>query len=94
MIKCSSCGIDIDISQLADHVCATTASEHFYNFTTQITQSNHSTDVNEPPAPKLDRAATFGGATYDDKSNSNNGALRSGRGPPPLRVDPYAASEY
>lgn len=23
MIKCSSCGIDIDILQLADHVCAT-----------------------------------------------------------------------
>lgn len=22
MIKCSSCGIDIDILQLADHVCA------------------------------------------------------------------------
>lgn len=28
-IKCSDCGVDIEISQLADHVCATTATSEY-----------------------------------------------------------------
>ncbi|KAF1957774.1 hypothetical protein CC80DRAFT_33629 [Byssothecium circinans] len=71
MIKCSSCGVDIDILQLADHICAPAAS-----------------NVDQPLPHKLDRAATFGGTTVD----KSDGASRS-RGPPPLRVDPYAANK-
>ncbi|PSN66393.1 hypothetical protein BS50DRAFT_413919 [Corynespora cassiicola Philippines] len=77
-IKCSDCGVDIEISQLADHVCATTA-------------TNDAPTPASPPSPKLDRAATFGGgASFNNRSD---GRTRSGRMPPPARIDSAAANK-
>ncbi|KAF1971040.1 hypothetical protein BU23DRAFT_198807 [Bimuria novae-zelandiae CBS 107.79] len=72
-IKCSDCGADIEISQLADHVCAPAALA-----------------AEKPTSPKLDRAATFGGASFN---NRPDGPSRSARMPPPPRIDPYAANK-
>lgn len=43
-IKCSDCGMEIEISKMADHVCSNTASQ---------------TPLQTSPKGKLDRAATF-----------------------------------
>ncbi|KAF1994900.1 hypothetical protein P154DRAFT_361441 [Amniculicola lignicola CBS 123094] len=75
-IKCSTCGVGIDILQLADHVCATSAPA-----------------IPEPLSPRspgLDRAATFGGASFKSENASQ---LRTGRMPPPSRIDPSAANK-
>ncbi|KAF2825823.1 hypothetical protein CC86DRAFT_370706 [Ophiobolus disseminans] len=79
MIKCSSCGIDIDIMQLADHVCAPTAPS------TTATLSPTS-----PLSPKLDRAATFGGVSSSNRA-VNQGPLSRMR--PPPRIDSSAANK-
>ncbi|KAF2646244.1 hypothetical protein P280DRAFT_5259 [Massarina eburnea CBS 473.64] len=71
MIKCSSCGAGIDITQLADHVCAPAAP-----------------GASQPP--KLDRAATFGGAAT---TKLDAFPRPPGRGPNPLRVDSQAANK-
>ncbi|KAF2276359.1 uncharacterized protein EI97DRAFT_458298 [Westerdykella ornata] len=68
-IKCSTCSVDIDISQLADHVCAPSPAKS-----------------NAPP--RLDRAATFGPST----ENKPMGQQRTGRMPPPPRINPSAAN--
>ncbi|KAF2023547.1 hypothetical protein EK21DRAFT_80614 [Setomelanomma holmii] len=79
-IKCSSCGIDIDILQLADHVCAPSPPSN-----------TAATSPRSPPSPpKLDRAATFGGASF---SNRSDGSLLAGRMRPPPRIDSNAANK-
>ncbi|KAJ4290449.1 hypothetical protein N0V90_010665 [Kalmusia sp. IMI 367209] len=50
-IKCSDCGVGIEISQLADHVCVPA-----------------SLTAKQPTSPKLDRAATFGGASFNTRA--------------------------
>ncbi|KAF2112939.1 hypothetical protein BDV96DRAFT_648565 [Lophiotrema nucula] len=55
-IKCSSCGVDIQISQLADHICALSP-----------TTSNNTAPTSPP---KLDRAATFGGSRFNNASSN------------------------
>ncbi|KAL5371923.1 hypothetical protein DPSP01_013891 [Paraphaeosphaeria sporulosa] len=72
-IKCSDCGIDIEISQLADHVCAPASLKD-----------------EGPASPKLDRAATFGGSSLNQKPDRQS---RSARMPPPPRIDPFAANK-
>ncbi|KAF2736094.1 hypothetical protein EJ04DRAFT_575711 [Polyplosphaeria fusca] len=51
-IKCSTCGVDIPITQLADHIC-----------TTSSTKNSEPTSP-----PKLDRAATFGASRFNGSS--------------------------
>ncbi|KAH7067293.1 hypothetical protein BKA63DRAFT_495144 [Paraphoma chrysanthemicola] len=78
-IKCSSCGVDIDILQLADHICAPSAPS--------------ATTATPPAAPtpsKLDRAATFGGASFSKRSD---GPPPAGRMRPPPRIDSNAANK-
>ncbi|CAO2655145.1 Nn.00g102090.m01.CDS01 [Neocucurbitaria sp. VM-36] len=78
-IKCSSCGVDIEILHLADHVC--------------LTASPSATALPAPtlPAPpKLERAATFGGPSFSNRSDRQ---VPSGRMPPPPRIDPNAANQ-
>src|SRR5690242_19935988 len=92
-IKCSSCGVEIDISHLADHVCAPSSSASKCN--PKPAHMNHESDLlleaTEPTAPKLDRAATFSASRFN--SSTSNIQARSQRGPPPPRIDPSAASE-
>ncbi|KAF1846905.1 uncharacterized protein K460DRAFT_50029 [Cucurbitaria berberidis CBS 394.84] len=75
-IKCSSCGVDIDILQLADHVCVTAS-------------PSADAEPTSPTSPKLKRAATFGGPSF---SNRSAGPAPSGRMPPPPRIDSIAAN--
>jgi hypothetical protein len=94
-IKCSSCAVEIDIMQLADHVCtpAAASSECIQNdqkdsdsSTTATTAAPRSASAT---APKLDRATTFNGASFSKRSE-NHGS--SGRMRPP-RIDSNAASK-
>ncbi|KAH8725921.1 hypothetical protein GQ44DRAFT_615158 [Phaeosphaeriaceae sp. PMI808] len=79
-IKCSTCAVDIDILELADHVC------------TPIARSNTAPRApNSPPSPsKLDRAATFAGASF---SKRTEGQPSVGRMRPPPRIDSNAANK-
>ncbi|ORY19499.1 hypothetical protein BCR34DRAFT_527806 [Clohesyomyces aquaticus] len=65
-IKCSSCGVEIDISHLADHVCA----------------PSFSAKATEPTAPKLDRAATFSASRFNSNTSNNQARLQRVPPPP------------
>ncbi|KAF2190205.1 hypothetical protein K469DRAFT_624773 [Zopfia rhizophila CBS 207.26] len=69
-IKCSSCGVDIEIAQLADHVCATTTSKNpeptlpkldraatFGGSAFNNTSSGQTRPVRMPPPPRIDPSA-------------------------------------
>ncbi|KAF2787471.1 hypothetical protein K505DRAFT_125591 [Melanomma pulvis-pyrius CBS 109.77] len=71
-IKCSNCAVDIEILQLADHVCATSSNDA------------------GPLPPTLDRASTFGGASFNKRSE---GQQRYSRTQPPPRIDSSAANK-
>lgn len=90
IIKCSDCGIDIDISQLADHVCAPTSLSKYSKEDSARSDLTMSLEDEGPASPKLERAATFAGPSSSKKSDRQS---RSARMPPPPRIDPYAASE-
>ncbi|KAI8932171.1 hypothetical protein NX059_011053 [Plenodomus lindquistii] len=86
-IKCSSCAAEIDILQLADHVCAKTASP-----TTSApasTSPKSSASTSPPRSLGISRAATSDGPTF---SNRPDGAIPKGRVPPPAQIDPNAAN--
>ncbi|KAF2742067.1 hypothetical protein M011DRAFT_298156 [Sporormia fimetaria CBS 119925] len=87
MIKCSSCGSDIDISELADHVCPpiqqSTSLAPF--------ASKKTSDTSAASPPKLDRAATFGSSLSPPTAFSNQ--TRHNRMPPPPMINPSAASK-
>lgn len=91
-IKCSDCGIDIEISQLADHVCAPSSVGkcsvlRFHPLLLSIPAAK------EPTSPKLDRAATFNGASFDSRTEGQQSRQSRPRMPPP-RIDARAASKY
>jgi hypothetical protein len=93
MIKCSSCGIDIDILQLADHVCAPAAPSSKRALHTLVQPSSHRTGtvapaVTPPESPKLDRASSLGSF-----SKRSEGQAPAGRMRPPPRIDSNAASK-
>lgn len=46
-----------------------------------------------PTSPKLDRATTFNGATFSNRSENQASSGRM-RPPPPRRIDSSAASEF
>ncbi|EFQ92275.1 hypothetical protein PTT_10670 [Pyrenophora teres f. teres 0-1] len=90
-IKCSSCAADIDILHLADHVCitaapSTTAVPEPMSPTSTISTASPSSIV----SPKLNRAATFQGPTF---SNRSDRPVPTGRMPPPPRIDSNAANK-
>lgn len=87
-IKCSDCGVDIEISQLADHVCSPLSKKtpQDLDCSTLIIFL----DDEGPASPKLGRAATFGEQSFHKKPDRQS---RSARMPPPPRIDPYAASK-
>ncbi|KAH6642171.1 hypothetical protein C7974DRAFT_303092 [Boeremia exigua] len=81
MIKCSSCGIDIDILQLADHVCATAP----------LSAAGSSTTSSQAPtSPTLQRASTFGGPSFSTRYESQTATSRM---PAPPRIDSQAANK-
>ncbi|EUC35466.1 hypothetical protein COCCADRAFT_3276 [Bipolaris zeicola 26-R-13] len=90
-IKCSSCAVDIDILHLADHVCAAVPAPAA---PVPEPMSPTSTVVTDSPqsllSPKINRAATFGGPTF---SNRSDRPAPSGRMPPPARIDSNAANK-
>ncbi|KAL5119975.1 hypothetical protein ACEQ8H_002073 [Pleosporales sp. CAS-2024a] len=77
MIKCSSCGIDIDILQLADHTCAPAK-----------VSTPAAPAITPPESPKLDRAASLG--TFSKRSE---GQALPGRMRPPPSIDSNAANK-
>ncbi|KAF2126617.1 hypothetical protein P153DRAFT_378167 [Dothidotthia symphoricarpi CBS 119687] len=85
-IKCSSCGVDIDILELADHVCAPAAP----STTSTIIGPSPPPAPDSLTSPKLDRAATFGGASFSNRPVERS---PSGRMPPPSRIDSRAANK-
>lgn len=91
MIKCSSCGVDIDILQLADHVCApsnkpaTTSEERG-----PPTPPKPARSFSPTSPPKLQRAPTFGSVSF---SNRSDGQAPSGRMRAPPRIDSNAANK-
>jgi hypothetical protein len=93
MIKCSSCGIDIDILQLADHVCvpATPSSKRMLHTSMRPSSQRTGTAapvITPPESPKLDRAASLGSF-----SKRSEGQAPAGRMRPPPRIDSNAASK-
>ncbi|KAL6709073.1 hypothetical protein ACN47E_001889 [Coniothyrium glycines] len=82
MIKCSSCGVDIEILQLADHVCPVT--------TDSVAAPSSPDSLIAPSSPKLERAATFGGPSFSKRSDRQ---APSGRMPAPPRIDSNAANK-
>ncbi|KAF2011553.1 hypothetical protein BU24DRAFT_283650 [Aaosphaeria arxii CBS 175.79] len=76
-IKCSTCGVDIDIAQLADHICAPASAS---------TRQDDSL-----ASPALNRAATFGSPTMS--FNSTQDQPRGGRTKPPPMIDSAAANK-
>ncbi|USP82087.1 uncharacterized protein yc1106_09361 [Curvularia clavata] len=90
-IKCSSCAVDIDILHLADHVCAVAPAPAA---AVPEPMSPTSTVMSDSPPPslasKINRAATFGGPTF---SNRSDRPAPTGRMPPPPRIDSNAASK-
>ncbi|KZM26553.1 zinc ion binding [Ascochyta rabiei] len=95
MIKCSSCGIDIDILQLADHVCATApppaAPSAPPPASAAHVQPHPEAPVPETLSPKLERATTFGGPSFSARYEKQ--AYSSGRMPAPPRIDSQAANK-
>ncbi|KAH3979216.1 hypothetical protein HBI25_122780 [Parastagonospora nodorum] len=77
MIKCSSCGIDIDILQLADHVCAPAASS-----------TTAAPAVTPPESPKVNRAGSLGSFSKRSEGQPPMGRMR-----PPPRIDSNAANK-
>ncbi|OAL05308.1 hypothetical protein IQ06DRAFT_210393 [Phaeosphaeriaceae sp. SRC1lsM3a] len=77
MIKCSSCGVDIDILQLADHVCAPKAPT-----------ATKAPAITPPDSPKLSRGASLGSF-----SKRSEGQAPSSRMRPPPRIDSNAANK-
>ncbi|KAF1933141.1 uncharacterized protein M421DRAFT_88419 [Didymella exigua CBS 183.55] len=96
MIKCSSCGIDIDILQLADHVCAkpppstATASTAPLPPATQA-QAQPRAPTPEIPSPKVERATTFGGPSFSTRYEAQSNPAN--RMPAPPRIDSQAANK-
>ncbi|KAF9700588.1 hypothetical protein EKO04_001888 [Ascochyta lentis] len=93
MIKCSSCGIDIDILQLADHVCATAPppAARSAQAPAGTTQLQPEASFQEPLSPKLERATTFGGPSFSTRYESQ--ASSTSRMPAPPRIDSQAANK-
>ncbi|KAI4665585.1 uncharacterized protein J4E78_003047 [Alternaria triticimaculans] len=90
-IKCSSCAVDIDILHLADHVCA--AAPPAATPAPEPMSPTSTISMGSPPSilsPKMNRAATFGGPTF---SNRSERPAQSGRMPPPPRIDSNAANK-
>ncbi|KAF1921347.1 hypothetical protein BDU57DRAFT_466729 [Ampelomyces quisqualis] len=77
VIKCSSCGVDIDILQLADHVCVPPPSS--------MTAASATI---QPQSPTLDRAGSF--ETFSNRSErpAPNARMRA-----PPRIDSNAANK-
>ncbi|KAF2627396.1 hypothetical protein BU25DRAFT_62975 [Macroventuria anomochaeta] len=89
MIKCSSCGIDIDILQLADHVCAKAPLPTASPATASPAQPQ--APAPEPTSPKLERATSFGGPSFSTRYEGQ--APSSSRMPAPPRIDSQAANK-
>lgn len=95
MIKCSSCGVDIDILQLADHVCApspmsskrTRKQNCRYNLIDRKA-ATAAPAMTPPESPKLDRAGSLGSFSKRAEGPAPNGRMRA-----PPRIDSNAASE-
>jgi len=90
-IKCSDCGMEIEISKLADHVCSSTPARTLVTDTStnQKPIAEEETPLQISPKSKLDRAATFSNGL----ASKSSGLLKPGRMPPPPRIDSSAASE-
>ncbi|KAF1944755.1 hypothetical protein EJ02DRAFT_397625 [Clathrospora elynae] len=83
-IKCSSCAVDIDIFHLADHICVAAPPS-----ATAAASPTSPVSTVLPVLPQLNRATTFGGPTF---SNRSDRPAPSSRMPPPP-IDPNAANK-
>jgi hypothetical protein len=93
MIKCSSCGVDIDILQLADHVCAPVAPSSMCITqldmrTSSLETETAATAITPPESPKLDRASSLGSFSKRSEGQAPTGRMRA-----PPRIDSNAASK-
>lgn len=90
-IKCSDCGMEIEISKLADHVCSSTPARTLITDTStnQKPIAEEETPLQISPKSKLDRAATFSNGL----ASKSSGLLKPGRMPPPPRIDSSAANK-
>ncbi|OCK79376.1 hypothetical protein K432DRAFT_330298 [Lepidopterella palustris CBS 459.81] len=90
-IKCSDCGMEIEIVKMADHVCSNTSSRMPVNILSANAELrvNIETSQQASPQSKLDRSATFSAGV----PSKSTGLLKPGRMPPPPRIDSSMANQ-
>ncbi|KAL4920693.1 hypothetical protein BDW62DRAFT_162496 [Aspergillus aurantiobrunneus] len=76
MIKCSDCGVNVDILAMGDHVCAKSA--------------NATSRTASPPPPPPPPKSTFRRPTLG--SDDDAWSPKSGRAEPPSHIDPFRAN--
>lgn len=78
-IKCSDCGVEVEISMLADHICAGTP----------VAPS-----AAPDPPPTQEAGLKSMRSFFDRAAELSTSMLKGGRSAPPANIDSKAASEY